>query len=99
MIIIIPISPRYRLRVRRVRSGICQICGCTDERGCATGCWWADRSAHHLLALCQEYDGGRAGPTESEAGMSDELTFNQKCMAYGDFELLAQPRRRKRGTS
>ena len=51
MIIIIPISPRYRLRVRRVKSGTCRICGCTDARGCATGCAWADW-AHTICSRC-----------------------------------------------
>jgi hypothetical protein len=31
----------------KLRSGRCCICGCSDRRGCPSGCWWAD--AYHVL--------------------------------------------------
>jgi hypothetical protein len=32
--------------------GICNICACTDEEGCAEGCAWADRE-HTLCTACK----------------------------------------------
>lgn len=32
------------------RSGQCEVCGCTDERGCDAGCSWVD----HKQTLCSE---------------------------------------------
>lgn len=53
MIIIIPIGPRHRLRVRRigVSPGTCRVCIRTQERGCAVGCAWAD-AACTLCSRC-----------------------------------------------
>lgn len=44
---------------RRTEPGRCQVCGCTDDRGCAVarpdghvgGCWWVDRG-HTLCSRC-----------------------------------------------
>lgn len=36
---------------RLSKPGRCQVCGCTDEYGCAGGCWWADL-AHTLCSRC-----------------------------------------------
>ncbi len=51
---------RHRLIVRRIGvfPGTCRICGCTEEYGCASGCWWVDaacmlcsRCAHNMAVL------------------------------------------------
>jgi hypothetical protein len=34
-----------------VPSGICRVCGCTDEAACFGGCSWVDR-AHTLCSAC-----------------------------------------------
>lgn len=35
----------------RISPGRCCVCGCTDLRGCACGCWWVDRY-HVLCSRC-----------------------------------------------
>jgi len=32
-------------------SGVCRVCGCTDQDGCWEGCYWADDS-HTLCSAC-----------------------------------------------
>ena len=31
--------------------GQCEVCGCTDARGCPGGCWWVDNH-HTLCSVC-----------------------------------------------
>lgn len=33
-----------RRRKRSLPSGVCRVCGCTDEHGCDAGCAWADKA-------------------------------------------------------
>ena len=37
--------------MKPLESGRCMVCGCTDMRGCPTGCWWAD-AYHTLCSRC-----------------------------------------------
>lgn len=39
--------------------GVCQVCACTDERGCADGCTWANEG-QTLCSRCAEYLDGRS---------------------------------------
>lgn len=46
---------RKRARRRRERplpSGVCHVCGCTDEHGCDAGCTWVDKDC----TICSECD-------------------------------------------
>jgi hypothetical protein len=42
---------KHPQQARRVQSGVCRICGCTDERACDVGCSWVD-AAHTLCSTC-----------------------------------------------
>ena len=35
------------------RAAMCRICGCTQRRACAGGCWWAD-AAQTVCSRCLE---------------------------------------------
>ena len=43
-----------RRRERPLPSGICHVCGCTDERGCDVGCSWADEDCT-ICSACQKW--------------------------------------------
>lgn len=34
-------------------AGVCRFCGCTDERACRGGCWWAD-ATRTVCSACME---------------------------------------------
>jgi len=42
---------KHVLQQTKSTSGICRVCLCTDEQGCAEGCEWSDR-AHTLCSAC-----------------------------------------------
>jgi hypothetical protein len=38
---------------KQVQRGTCRMCGCTMERACPSGCWWADETEQ---TLCKQHD-------------------------------------------
>ena len=75
------------------RSGRCQVCGCTDEHGCAVGCEWAN-SSHTLCSACVEFErmavielGIRLVAIERQlTGLPEEIVYDEEFI-----HLDAQP--------
>lgn len=49
----------------------CRSCGCTDEAGCAEGCWWTQPG---LCSRC------KAGEAEKAAGIAEVVTAGREAV-------------------
>lgn len=78
-------------KITRPRSGVCRVCGCTDQHACDGGCSWADAS-HTLCTNCV----GLHAFTNAELGtMIDALKYAIDMTAVEmEGELLLGPRRK-----
>jgi hypothetical protein len=68
-------KPNNVVQQAKPARGVCGVCLCTDEEGCAEGCEWTDK-AHTLCSACKDL-------TPSEAVEKRVASLNDLLLQMG----------------